>query len=145
MKPTYHVSISLIFAWWIFAAFKSWEFALATIVSGIFIDIDHFFGYVKEFGWNFKLDLFFRASYEGLYQRSYLLFHGWEWAILLAVLTYASAFSEVFCGLLVGYLLHITLDQIFNRPEPWAYSIIWRRRHKFEANACFPHKDRDSL
>jgi len=140
MKVKYHAGVSLIFAWWIFAVFKSWEFALASIVSGIFTDMDHLFGYVREFGWHFKLDLFFRASYEGLYKQVHLLFHGWEWALLLAAATYISDFNHVFCGLLFGYLLHINLDQIFNQPEPWAYSFIWRRRRQFDNKACFPNK-----
>ena len=54
--------------------------------------------------------------------------------------TYISGFNHVFCGLLFGYLLHINLDQIFNQPETWAYSIIWRWRRKFANKACFPNK-----
>ncbi len=143
MKAKYHTRISLVFAWLIFTTFKSWEFALAAIVAGIFTDIDHFFDYVMEYGWSFKLDLFFRSSHEGLYQRAYLLFHGWEWVIFWAIATYASGFWEPVLGILCGYMLHMILDQIFNRPKPWTYSLLWRWRHKFEYKRFFSHNSND--
>ena len=139
MKVKYHTGVSLVFSWWIFATYKSWEFALASLAAGIIIDIDHFFDYVMEYGLDFELDLFYRSSYEGLYKRAYLFFHGWEWALFLAIATLASNFWEPLLGALCGYMLHMLTDQIFNQPTPFAYSLVWRWQRKFKYKDCFPH------
>jgi len=145
MKAKYHAGISLVFAWWIFTTFRSWEFALATIIAGIFTDIDHFFDYFLEYGWRFNTDHFFRSFNEGRYKHVYLLFHGWEWAILLLIITYTSDFYEPILGILCGYMLHMILDQIFNQATPWSYSLIWRWRRKFEFRRIFLHGPNESL
>ena len=55
---------------------KSFSCALICFLTGILIDIDHLFEYIKDVGWNLNLKQFFKFCYETKYERLYLLLYG---------------------------------------------------------------------
>jgi CDP-diglyceride synthetase len=141
MRVQYHTALSTVVSVALFGLFKSWPLTIASFLTGVLIDIDHVIDYLFLHGPRFNIQQFFRSSYQRQYVHAVLIFHGWEWLGLLAILVAVSDANPWFTGLLVGYTHHLTLDQIGNRPDPWGYSIVWRMRHGFLFNLVFPIKN----
>jgi hypothetical protein len=139
MKAHYHAGISLVLAIALFAAFRSMALSVSAMLSGIFIDIDHGFDYLREYGFRFDLKFFFHSFHHTLYKRVILLFHGWEWAILLVISSIASQ-NPIVSGLTIGIVSHLICDQLTNGVSKWGYFIFFRLRRDFIVSRIFPGK-----
>src|SRR4030065_336426 len=91
MKVKYHLSASIIISWVLYAMFKSWGLAIASFVSGVFIDLDHIIDYLRSSGISLNVKKFFNYFYKKKFDKVLLIFHGWEW---LAVLTIAAKITD---------------------------------------------------
>ena len=120
------------------AATGSWELTAAVAVGGFLIDVDHAIDYVLVEG---QRDLRPRAilNYyvECRLQRAVLVLHSYELFALLIALTLATG-SVWLGGYVVGALMHLALDIIFNgelTPRSIAafYSFGYRLAHRFDA------------
>jgi len=140
MKVQHHTGISLVIAAGLFAAFRSLSLSLAALLTGIFIDIDHTFDYLREYGFRPNIKFFFHVFDDTLFKRVVLIFHGWEWAILLAVLSMTSKHDPIISGIAIGLWSHLLCDQFTNGASIWGYSLIFRLSRKFEALKIFPGK-----
>jgi len=107
---------------------------------GVFIDVDHYFDYIKHTGWNLNLKQFFYLSYGGKLDRFYLLFHGYEYLLLLTAIIVISDFNPLIIAAAIGYTQHLILDQIFNQVKPLAYFLIYRLKNRF-SKQCFLKED----
>jgi hypothetical protein len=112
----------------------------AVAAGGFFIDVDHAVDYVLFEG---QLDLrpgaFLRHYVEGRVRRAVLMLHSYElFGLLTAIAWWTSA--PLLSAYLVGALLHLALDIIFNaRITPYSiasfYSFGYRLAHRFDAVA----------
>jgi hypothetical protein len=111
--------------------------AAAFSLTGVFVDLDHFADYWREEGFNFNLPRFF-AHFSTPCQDKLLLFmHGWEHIVLAAAACALAGFPTWAMAGTAGWLLHLILDQIFNRFRPLGYSILYRARVGFIAKKIF--------
>jgi len=101
---------------------RSRKAALAPLVSGFLIDVDHLGDYLLT-----------RA---GGGHKIVLALHGWEYVpVWLAV----DRLLGLRGGALLGYLLHLSIDQWWNEKRSWlAYFITWRAGRGFRADQLGP-------
>jgi hypothetical protein len=112
----------------------------AIFAGGFLIDLDHAVDYVVfERQTNLRPGAFLRYYVEGHIRRAVLVLHSYELFLLLAAVALWTQ-SVLLGGYLVGALLHLALDIVFNgRITPYSiaafYSFSYRLAHRFDAQA----------
>jgi hypothetical protein len=122
------------------AALTTGDVALtaAMAVGGFLIDVDHAFDYVVfERQRDLRPGAFLRYYLEGRTRRVVLALHSYELFAVLALAAWWSNASWLW-GYLLGGLMHLGLDLIFNgelvpRSIVPFYSFTYRLAHRFEA------------
>jgi hypothetical protein len=141
MKIKHHALASTIISGILYSIFKSWGLAVASLISGIFVDLDHIVDYWIEHGLRLDLKQFFNYFDEKNFEnrkKLFFIFHGWEWLIALLMIAMLTDWNLWVTGLLAGYGQHIILDEIYNssryrlRPYVLGYSLLWRLKNGFE-------------
>ena len=109
----------------------------ANLITGIFLDIDHYIDYTAECGIRFNIKNFFKVCDEELTKRVFVLLHSWE----LLVLTFSAAWllqwNPWVTGLSIGYMHHMVTDQYVNAPYKGSYFLAYRVWHKFDRRKTF--------
>ncbi len=138
MKPIYHLAVSTVISGILYTIFRSWGLVIASFISGIFIDLDHIIDYfiingihfnLKEFSNFFKKKKYWKVASK--HWRINLIFHGWEWLVVLSILAGITNWNTVVTGILIGFGHHIILDVFNDKPNSWqqtffGYSLLWR-------------------
>lgn len=137
MRLHHHTAFSVILSGILYLMFKSWAMSLSCLISGIFIDIDHFIDVIREHGWHVRVRSFFRLCHENQFDQILLLFHGWEWLALLGVSTWLTNWNPWMTGAFIGLGAHLILDAFHNSTNFLSYSIIWRWRRDFHFDTVF--------
>jgi hypothetical protein len=116
----------------------SWPVTIGLALGGFLIDLDHAFDYVV---FDRQRDLrpraFLRYYLEGRVRRTVLVLHSYELFALLLLLN-GHLDSPWLTGYLLGGLLHLALDLIFNGEiTPYSiaafYSFTYRAAYRFDA------------
>lgn len=138
MRPVNHAVLSFTFAGILLAVFPSREMAVASLIPGILLDVDH----VPDFLWQsrekFTLRRFFDVVYRRENPRCYIALHGWEWLCLFGLLVWASGGNSLLLGLYLGWAQHMIADQLCNDAKWWSYFFFGRMIHRFEHLTAFP-------
>ena len=138
MKPAAHVATSAVAACAIGLCMQSTGAAIACLVSGILIDLDHLLDYYLFKGFTLSYRKFSEAIYKSTLPRFILIFHSYELIVFLWVLVlFGAGVGPVGLGVVIGMTLHILLDQIFNKHQPYAYFFIYRALRGFKTEAIF--------
>ena len=138
MKPQYHVASSALSAAILYMVFKSWSMALSCFLSGIFIDIDHIYDYLREFGLPFRIKDFIHAVYTAKFNRMTLFFHSWEALFLLLLTAWIMNWNPVMVGIAAGFGHHIVLDKLHTGERLLTYFFVWRWKRDFQLKLLFP-------
>ena len=138
MKIEHHIALSTIISWGLYSLCKSWGLSIASFTAGIFIDIDHIIDYLMVYGLRVRPKEFMDYFYKEKHRRITLLFHGWEWLLLLGIGAIASDLNLVLTGAFIGYGHHIVSDYLYSRASIRAYSLIWRWNKGFDSKVIFP-------
>ena len=123
--------------------------AAAVFTGGFLIDLDHAMDYVLfEKQRDLRPGAFLRYYIEGRIRRAVLILHSYELFAILGAITWWTA-SPLLGAYLVGALMHLALDIIFNgRITPYSiaafYSFGYRLAHRFEAVALLGIAERPS-
>ncbi len=127
-----HAAVSASLSAGLYLATGDPALAGAFCLSGIFVDLDHVLDYVMEKG---RLDLgdFFDHFGKHRARRLVLVLHAWEWFPLVAALWALSARPSWLLGLLLGWLVHLVLDQIVNPLRLTGYFFFYRAGVRFDA------------
>jgi hypothetical protein len=120
--------------------------AAAVFAGGFLIDLDHAVDYVVfERQRDLRPGAFLRYYVEGHIRRAVLVLHSYE---LFAVLTAMAWWTQspLLSGYLIGALMHLALDIIFNgRITPYSiaafYSFSYRLAHRFDAQTLLGTKE----
>jgi len=119
---------------WLYGNF--WAILVA-LISGFFIDSDHlidYFIYTKM--QRFDLAEFRSAKYFGQMGKVYVFAHGFEYAIILAVLGFfLPHLSWLFYSLALSNFLHLLYDTIANKPIWPTYFLTFRIAKNFDHKA----------
>ncbi|MBL7171124.1 MAG: hypothetical protein ISS46_03925 [Candidatus Omnitrophica bacterium] len=138
MKVKHHIIVSLSGGVIIWLITQSFFKAILFSFAGIFIDVDHLFDYVRNWGWKIMpLRNFFNIFYTLKLKKIYVLLHGYE---LLAMLGLLLWYLKVDWGWVVflSLAIHLLMDQIycfthFRRNSPWFYFLTYRISKGFES------------
>ncbi|MFA6973584.1 MAG: hypothetical protein WC238_02465 [Parcubacteria group bacterium] len=130
-----HIALSLLAG---FIVWKLWQKPVASFVAGIvggfLVDLDHVIDYFLAFGWNIRLD-YFAKGYQFLKSdKIYVLLHGWEYVIILAVLAIwvlkNKTAKSVILALALGLFFHLGFDASANEGAKFSTYSIANRMHK---------------
>jgi hypothetical protein len=119
----------------------------AVFAGGFLIDLDHVVDYVVfEKQRDLQPAAFLRYYIEGHIRRAVLILHSYELFALLGAIAWWTQ-APLLSGYLVGALMHLALDIIFNgRVTPYSiaafYSFGYRLAHRFDAVALLGIIDR---
>lgn len=116
---------------------KNYLLALSSFLSGVFIDLDHFFDYFKSEGVKFDLHDFFHRCENYRIKKFYLLLHSYEFLLPLGLLTHFTSYNSLTLGILLGFFQHLLLDQISNGVQPFGYFLTYRWRNGFAGKYIF--------
>ncbi|MDO8566245.1 MAG: hypothetical protein Q7S04_03620 [Candidatus Moranbacteria bacterium] len=110
---------------------------ISGFLGGVLIDLDHLIDYFLAFGSRWNLSYFIRGYQFLKSDKVYVLFHGWEYVILLAIVVWAvgaqSSLGVALFALGLGGLFHLIADTLINHGMSFrAYSILYRLVNKFE-------------
>ena len=137
MRLHHHTVFSVAIAGVLYTIFKSSGLAIACLISGIFIDLDHIPDYIREHGSPFKIRNFFQVCYKCRFNRIILFLHGWEWLLLSCIVAWLTNWNPWTTGLFIGLSQHMILDAIYNSPGVWTYSLLWRWKNSFDFETTF--------
>lgn len=137
MRPIWHIISSFILGAVIFFYTREFYAGLLAFLVGVFVDLDHLLDFwisapenpfsVKQF---YHMDKHLKSK--GDYY-TVILFHAWEWIILLAALTFV--YPNIYLiAFILSILLHLILDNFNLKKEdhPLSYSIIFRALKGFK-------------
>ena len=139
MKPSIHVCSSAVLGGILYTLTQSIPMAIATFVSGVFIDLDHVFDYLVFSKEKFSIKGFFSWCYGIRWERVALLFHSYELLLALSIITYFYP-NNILIGVLLGSGLHLILDQIGNRIYGFRFPMFY-----FLTYRCFVGFHRSQL
>jgi hypothetical protein len=135
MRPIVHVAASAAVSGVLYGVTRSVTITAVSFFCGFLIDIDHVFDYLREYGFRFSLKAFFAAFYGNRFKRLILIFHGWEWMLLLLFLSWRSGWNEVLVGLFFGAVSHLIIDQMGNEVTGPGYFFCYRVAKRFMLKA----------
>lgn len=127
--------------------YPSAPLATGLVAGGFLIDLDHAIDYVLfDRQRDLRPSAFLRYYLEGRPRRVVLLLHSYELFLLLTVLA-AWTGSALLWGYVIGGLMHLALDMIFNGgllPDNVLafYSFTYRAAHRFDGAALHGHRPR---
>lgn len=130
-----HIFFSLVAG---FIVWKLWKKPVASfifgVVGGVLVDLDHVIDYFLAFGWNIRFE-YFAKGYEFLKSdKIYILLHGWEYVIILAVLAIwifkNRTAKSVILALALGLFFHLGFDASANEGAKFSTYSIANRIHK---------------
>lgn len=110
----YHFSVSLLDFFVIWAVFKDARFGALAFAVAFFVDVDHLLDYFLAEGCRLDLKSFLSGRYLGKGQRLLIIFHAWEYVLVLFVL-YVLTRNPVFASLSIALFSHLCVDVITNR------------------------------
>jgi hypothetical protein len=131
MKLTSHIAISFSVSFGLYLVFQSYLLALSSFIFGIFIDLDHFFEYFIECGFNLNIKKFFHLAENYKFKKTFLFLHSWEFFLIFSAVVFVSSVNEILFGVFIGYAFHLIFDQFGNLSKPLSYSFIYRWKKDF--------------
>lgn len=137
MKLHHHTAISLTISGLLYIIFRSWGLAVSSLLAGIFIDLDHYFDYIQNYGRPFRIKNFFRVCKHCQFNKIFLFLHGWEWVALLGMASWLTNWDQWVTGIFIGIGQHIFLDSFYNGSGFKSYSMFWRWKNNFEFDTIF--------
>ncbi len=131
MSPFAHLAVSTALSSLIWLQFKSFYAASACLIGGVLWDLDHIPDYIYNYGWQIKTKHFMWSFKNDVLRRIIVFLHSWELIVLTAAAVWLTGRHPVGIGFLSGAVVHLTLDQIFNKHHPLAYFFTYRLYHRF--------------
>lgn len=104
-------------------------------LGGLFVDLDHAIDYFFAFGLHVKIDYFLQGYAFLKNGKIYVLFHGWEYGILLlaaVLLAKNKSAKSAFLALAIGLFSHFLTDASLNNMTFKSYSVIYRMANNFD-------------
>jgi len=116
---------------------RPWLCLLVALAGGFLIDLDHILEYFLIFGPHFNFYYFIQGREFLVSGRIYLLFHAWEWVLVLAGLGWLARKTKilkvVLLTLALAIAVHLISDCLINQYPPQFYSLGFRASQNFSA------------
>jgi len=116
------------------------EMGAGFLLSGWLVDLDHIPDFVGTWGWREGLRRLASLRRQEPHPRSvYLPLHAYEWVPLCGFVAWLYPSNPWLLGAVLGYLLHLFIDQVANAPRRLSYFLLYRFRKGFSHAAVFPN------
>ena len=129
MNVRVHLYTSTALGGILYAVTRSWQLAVSSFLSGVFIDIDHILDFLLFSDEKFSVKNLFSWCCSGRWKKITLLLHSYEIYFILIIIAYYFP-SEILLGILFGAGLHMILDQARNPAcenlSRWFYFLSYR-------------------
>lgn len=142
MDLVFHLSLHVLTA--LIAGYIVWRFwrmstlsFISAFFGAVLIDLDHVIDYFFAFGLSFDLFSFVQGNQFAKNDKIYVLFHGWEYVILLAIVAWLIKrnikLKVTIVALTLGAFFHLLIDTSINDGMTLrGYSVIYRSANKYE-------------
>ncbi|MBU1061794.1 MAG: hypothetical protein KJ952_03630 [Candidatus Omnitrophica bacterium] len=139
MKVSGHAVISLTVGGILYYYSHSLAGFLGLLLTGIFVDLDHYIDYVREQGISFDYMKIYSTCKDGdkHFKKLTLILHSYELVIFLWLAIVFFNLNIMWQYITVGLTLHLVVDQITNRVVPLAYFFSYRVAKNFETKKIF--------
>lgn len=110
---------------------------LFAFIFGFLIDIDHLLDYILAFGLNFNLNYILNGSEFLENGKNYVIFHGFEYVIILGILFYFIKDKKkkmILGSSILSMLLHLFTDMLLFSVPIQYYFLIYRIINNFKVN-----------
>ncbi len=122
-----HLSLSLLAGLAIYYFYRNRQAFLWALISGFFVDADHWFDNWMAYGPNIDFARFWFGDYFAINGRIFVPLHGWEYAAVLALLGFGiKKHRPIFYALGLSLFLHLSFDVFSNNVPFWGYSALYR-------------------
>lgn len=110
---------------------------IAGFFGGVLIDLDHLIDYFFAFGLRYNLESFLRGYQFLKSDKIYVLFHGWEYAVVLVILGMLIRsnlwLKSAILALSLGAFFHLVVDVNINHGMTFkGYSVFYRAFNDFD-------------
>lgn len=138
MKPKGHCISSLAAGGLIYITFGNFTSALMFFISNFFIDLDHVFDYVRQFGLkNLSIRNLCDCCNEHKITKVTLVFHSFEIVLILWIFVFIYKLNIIWVSAALGFTFHLILDQFTNPIHIFSYFFIYRFLKRFKAEEIF--------
>ena len=138
MRPSGHLVSSLIGAGLIHGVFGNFIAAILYFISSFFIDLDHVFDYVRQFGLkSLNIRNLLDSCYEGKFTKVSLIFHSFELLIILWIFITVFKLNILWISMVLGMSIHLIIDQFTNKNFALSYFFIYRLKKNFATEKIF--------
>ena len=128
MGPVGHAEISSALGAAIWFATDSVEAAGVAVGVGVLMDVDHLYDCYQRY-------------IRGNLNKTYLLFHGWEYSVTGLAALLLVYYHPIFLACVLAHFWHVATDQCANGLRPLGYSITYRAVKRFDAASISPNHD----
>ena len=141
MSPAVHFVTSLVGAGIVYGMFGSFISAVIFIVSGVLLDLDHVFDYIREHHLkSFSIKRLFETCDEDDFEKIVLIFHSYEFLFILWIVITIFKLGIFWIALALGMTMHLVLDQLRNNVFALTYFLTYRWMKKFDMEHIFIKK-----
>ncbi|MBU4141425.1 hypothetical protein KKE99_00965 [Patescibacteria group bacterium] len=122
-----HLFLSLLAGSAVYYFYGNRQVFIWALISGFFIDTDHWFDNWMAYGPNFDLAKFFAGDYFAINGTIFVPLHGWEYVVILALLGIGIVkYRPIFYALALSLFLHLSFDVFSNNAPFEGYSVLHR-------------------
>ncbi len=112
MRLSAHVVLTVPVAATFYGITKSWSGLPGVFITGILLDVDHWFEYWHDCGMNLNIVKFFEYGNSGINTHHYIILHSYEFLFLLFIGMQFPKLHYFFLGMIVGLIPHLFLDYV---------------------------------
>lgn len=137
MRIREHIIISAVTSGTAYLVTKSEPLAASMLLSGIFIDLDHFVDYfIHERRIRIDVRDFFMKCEQNLMDKFIAPLHSYELIVILAAVYYFFN-NTILLGIIIGMTIHLCADIISNNVFYFSYSLSSRIYKGFKSKDLF--------
>jgi len=142
MKIPGHVIISLAGSGILYRYTDSFSASLWFLISGVFMDADHYIDYLRERGMSLNLKKVYLACENAHkdFKKLFLIFHSYELLMIMWLAVFFFKLDLVWASVTLSLTLHLISDQITNPVSPLGYFLLFRAANNFAAKKIFTQR-----
>ncbi len=142
MKPIGHAAITLTLGGILYKYSHSFTGFLSFFITGILVDMDHYFDYIRENGLSFNPGKVYKnCAYHGHFKKLFLFLHSYELLIVMMLALLSFNLNIIWTYVTLGLASHLLTDQITNPVLPFSYFFSFRMINGFRTEKVFLTKE----
>lgn len=133
MYPAQHVLASGALGAVVYLISRDPKDSIASFLAGWLVDADHLLDWLKLYGLSTDLRSVYGRFSRCQVPRAYVVLHSWELVMAFGAICIFYSFDSLLVCILLGWLFHLLLDELHNRPKKiLSYFFIYRLIHNFD-------------